>query len=45
MYSYNNLYSATNVAYISSNLASVAALQSATSQDANTISVMPVLGQ
>ena len=39
---YNNLYSATNVAYIGAAKTTVAALQSATSQDANTISVMPV---
>ena len=39
---YNNLYSATNVAYIGAAKTTVAALQSATNQDANTISVMPV---
>ena len=39
---YNNLFSATNVAYIGAAKTTVAALQSATSQDANTISVMPV---
>ncbi|MBP5614636.1 MAG: hypothetical protein J6X35_10915, partial [Bacteroidales bacterium] len=39
---YNNLYSATNVAYISSNLASVAALQTATGQDTATTSIKPV---
>ncbi|MBR5664991.1 MAG: hypothetical protein IKX13_04500, partial [Bacteroidales bacterium] len=39
---YNNLYSATNVAYIGAAKTTVAALQSATSQDANTISVMPI---
>ena len=39
---YNSFYSATNVAYIGAAKTTVAALQTATSQDTNTISVMPV---